>query len=130
MFAQFVSEYGTTILYAVLTAIAGWLGIVFKSLYTKYINDKTKQAVCKTVVQGVEQIYKDLHGEEKLDAALNAASEMLEEKGIHVTDLELRMLIEAAVAEFNDAFNKTAATKASDIAKVGDVEVMPCSTGE
>ena len=110
MFAQFVSEYGTTILYAVLTAIAGWLGIVFKSLYTKYINDKTKQAVCKTVVQGVEQIYKDLHGEEKLDAALNAASEMLEEKGIHVTDLELRMLIEAALAEFNDAFNKDECT--------------------
>ena len=109
MFAQFVSEYGTTILYAVLTAIAGWLGIVFKSLYTKYINDKTKQAVCKTVVQGIEQIYKDLHGEEKLAKALEAASDMLEEKGIHVTDLELRMLIEAAVAEFNDAFNKDTA---------------------
>ena len=109
MFAQFVSEYGTTILYAILTAIAGWLGIVFKSLYTKYINDKTKQAVCKTVVQGIEQIYKDLHGEEKLAKALEAASEMLAEKGIHVTDLELRMLIEAAVAEFNAAFNKDTA---------------------
>ena len=109
MFAQFVSEYGTTILYAILTAIAGWLGIVFKSLYTKYIDDKTKQAVCRTVVQGVEQIYKDLHGEEKLAKALEAASEMLAEKGIHVTDLELRMLIEAAVAEFNDAFNKDTA---------------------
>ena len=102
----FISEYGTTILYAVVTAIAGYLGIVFKQLYTKYVNDKTKQAVAKTVVQAVEQIYKDLHGEEKLNKALESASEMLAEKGIAITDLELRMLIEAAVAEFNDAFNR------------------------
>lgn len=102
----FISEYGTTILYAVLTALAGYTGIVAKRLYTKYVNDKTKQAVAKTVVQAVEQIYKDLHGEEKLNKALEAASEMLAEKGITITDLEMRMLIEAALAEFNRAFEK------------------------
>lgn len=102
----FISEYGTTILYAILTALAGYIGIVAKRLYTKYVNDKTKQAVAKTVVQAVEQIYKDLHGEEKLNKALEAASEMLAEKGITITDLEMRMLIEAALAEFNRAFEK------------------------
>ena len=102
----FISEYGTTILYAVLTALAGYIGIFAKKLYTKYVNDKTKQAVAKTVVQAVEQIYKDLHGEEKLNKALEAASEMLAEKGITITDLEMRMLIEAALAEFNRAFEK------------------------
>ena len=102
----FISEYGTTILYAVLTALVGYIGIVAKRLYTKYVNDKTKQAVAKTVVQAVEQIYKDLHGEEKLNKALEAASEMLAEKGITITDLEMRMLIEAALAEFNRAFEK------------------------
>lgn len=102
----FISEYGTTILYAVLTALAGYIGIFAKKLYTKYVNDKTKQAVAKTVVQAVEQIYKDLHGEEKLNKALEAASEMLAEKGITITDLEMRMLIEAAVAEFNKAFEQ------------------------
>lgn len=102
----FISEYGTTILYAVLTALAGYIGIVAKRFYTKYVNDKTKQAVAKTVVQAVEQIYKDLHGEEKLNKALEAASEMLAEKGITITDLEMRMLIEAALAEFNRAFEK------------------------
>lgn len=111
MFAEFVNEYGTTILYTIITAIAGYIGIVVKNLYTKYINDKTKQAVAKTVVQGVEQIYKDLHGEEKLNLALQAASEMLLEKDITITDLELRMLIEAAVAEFNDAFHKADAAE-------------------
>ncbi len=102
----FISEYGTTILYAIITALAGYIGIVVKNLYTKYINDKTKQAVAKTVVQAVEQIYTDLHGEEKLQRALEAASEMLACKGITITDLELRMLIEAALAEFNNAFER------------------------
>ena len=111
MFAEFVNEYGVEILYAIITAIAGYIGIVAKNLCTKYINDKTKQAVAKTAVQFVEQVYKDLHGEEKLTQALSAASEMLAEKGIAVNDLELRVLIEAAVGEFNNAFNKNIAEK-------------------
>lgn len=115
---NFISEYGTTILYAILTAIGGYLGIWAKKLYTKYVNDKTKQAVAKTVVQAVEQLYKDLRGEEKLEKALEAASDMLAERGITVTDLELRILIEAAVGEFNKAFEKD---PAADITSTEDV---------
>ena len=106
MFAEFINEYGTTIMYAIMTAIGGYIGVVVKNLVTKYLNDKTKQAVAKTAVQFVEQVYKHMHGEEKLNEALAAAAEMLAEKGITVTDLEMRVLIEAAVAEFNEAFNK------------------------
>ena len=108
MFAEFINTYGVQILYTILTAIAGYIGIVVKNLVAKYLNDKTKQAVAKTAVQFVEQVYKDLHGEDKLMAALSAAEEMLAEKGITVTDLEMRVLIEAAVAEFNEAFKKGA----------------------
>ena len=118
----FISEYGTTILYAVLTALAGYSGIVAQRLYTKYVNDKTKQAVAKTVVQAVEQIYKDLHGEEKLNKALEAASEMLAEKGITITDLEMRMLIEAALAEFNRAFEKEGTDGIEDTAEAAGGE--------
>ena len=106
MFMEFINQYGMDILYTVVMAIAGYVGIVVKNLVTKYINDKTKQDVAKTVVQFVEQVYKDLHGEEKLNAALAAATEMLAENGITVSELEMRVLIEAALAEFNNAFNK------------------------
>lgn len=106
MFAEFINAYGLQIMYAIITAIAGYIGIVIKNLVTKYLNDKTKRDVAKSAVKFVEQVYKDIHGEEKLAEALVAASEMLAEKGITVTDLELRVLIEAAVAEFNEAFNK------------------------
>ena len=107
MFVEFINQYGMEILYAVIMAIAGYIGIVVKNHVTKYLNDKTKREVAKTVVRFVEQVYKDLHGEEKLNAALAAASEMLAEKGIHVSELEMKVLLEAAVAEFNNAFNST-----------------------
>lgn len=106
MFIEFINQYGMEILYTVIMAIAGYLGIVVKNLFTKYINDKTKRDVAKTAVQFVEQVYKDLHGEDKLNAAFSAASEMLSEKGIYVSDLEMRVLLEAAVGEFNKAFEK------------------------
>ena len=105
MFAQFVIEYGNTILYSILTAIAGAFGMIIKNLYQKYINDKTKRAVAKTCVQAVEQIYSDLHGEAKYNKCVEAMSQMLAEKGIVITELEIKMLIEAAVGEFNKVFN-------------------------
>ena len=111
MFAEFVENYGMEIIMTILTAIAGAVGMVVKNLYTKFVNDKTKQNVVKTVVQGVEQIYKDLHGEEKYEKALEAASDMLSEKGVSVTELELKMLIESAVGEFNDVFYKGTSTE-------------------
>jgi tyrosyl-tRNA synthetase len=107
MFIEFINQYGMDILYTIVMAIAGYVGIVIKNLVNKYINDKTKQDVARTVVQFVEQVYKDLHGEDKLNAAIAAASDMFVEKGIHVSDLEMRVLLEAAVAEFNKAFQKT-----------------------
>lgn len=111
LFIQFINEYGTTILYAVLTAVAGYLGIVAKNLFTKWFDTKMKKEIAKECVQFAEQVYKHLHGDEKLAEAMKAASEMLAEKGIAVTELELHVLIEAAVAEFNDAFNRTKPTE-------------------
>ena len=54
----------------------------------------------------------------KLMAALSTAVDMLAEKGIIVTELEMRVLIEAAVAEFNEAFKKEAINEPTE----GDTE--------
>lgn len=113
-FKMFISEYGTAIAYMIITGVFAYLGVKAKALADKYLNDKTKRDVAKTVVKAVEQVYKDLHGDEKLTKALESASEMLMEKGIVVTDLELRMLIEAAVSEFNKAFEKPSETEKSE----------------
>lgn len=89
---------------------------VVLKLYQKHINTQTKKDVVYTVVHAVEQIYKDLHGEEKLNKALEAASEMLKAQGITVTELELKMLIESAVGEFNGVFAGEAETAPAVIA--------------
>ena len=104
MFEEIINTYLMQILSVAVAAIAGYIGLVLKNLVAKYLNNKTKRSLAKTVVQFVEQVYKNLHGDEKLNAALAAFSEMLAEHGIHVSELEMRILIEAAVAEFNGVF--------------------------
>lgn len=108
MFSEFITQYGPSILYTIITAIAGYIGIVLKNLCKRYVDDKVKKSVVETVVKGVEQIHQDLQGSEKLDIAIDNAIEMLANKGITVTELELRMLIEASVGEFNNNFSKEA----------------------
>ena len=96
------------VLGVVLVAILGFLGVQAKNLYKKYVNTEIKQAVCRSVVRFVEQVYIDFHGPEKLHEAMKKASELLEGYGISITEDELVTMIEAAVNEFNDQFNKNA----------------------
>lgn len=106
MFTYFVSEYGPTIMMGLLCAVFGCLGYAAKQIVAKYLTDDTKMAVARTVVQFVEQVYKQLHGPEKLAQALDAARAMLEKKGIDFDAEEMQVLIEAALAEFNEAFRR------------------------
>ena len=69
-------------------------------------DDKTKSKVAKTAVKAVEQIYKDLKGEEKFIEAMNALIAMLEEKNISITELEAQMLIEESVKDLNINFQQ------------------------
>lgn len=103
----FINQYGLEIVTTIVTAIVGYIAVVAKNLAQKYINDKTKKEVAKIVVSGIEQCYKALEGPQKLQKALEAASSMLAEKGIKVTDVELRMLLESALSEFNKVFENS-----------------------
>lgn len=99
VFFSFLSEYGPSLLATLVTAVAGFFGMVFKRLYERYVTTLERERIVATVVKAVEQLYDALSGEEKLEKALSSSREMLSEHGITVTDLELRMLIEAAVTE-------------------------------
>ncbi len=101
---DFLSQYGMMIIYAALTAIAGFIGAQVKKIFEKNSEDDTKRKVTETCVKAVEQLYRDLNGEEKLEKAKENIIEMLSVKGIEIAEIELDMLIEACVAEFNLAF--------------------------
>lgn len=117
---EFISEHGVEILQAIFTFIAGYLGIYLKRIVTEWFNDKTKQKVARVCVKAVEQIYTDLHGEDKLNECIKAVTAMLEEKGITITELEIRMLIESAVGEFNNNFKKNDSESADDGTEAGE----------
>lgn len=106
MFDYFMWTYGGEIIATIVTVVFGVLGFVAKNLVNTYLNDKRKQDIAKAVVRFVEQCYKELHGEEKLSAALNRAASIMMEKGIDFNVTEMETLIESAVAEFNEAFKK------------------------
>ncbi|MBQ8042670.1 MAG: hypothetical protein IJ272_00775 [Clostridia bacterium] len=103
---DFISMYGTTILYSILTAVASFIGLKLKTIYEKYINDKTKRDVVESTVKYVEQIYKDLKGAKKLEKAKENIVALLNEKGISITELEMDVLIEAACNSFEKQITK------------------------
>lgn len=106
MFAEFINIYGMEILGTILVALAGIFGMVAKNLAAKYLDTNTKRTLANVVVQFVEQVYKDLHGQDKLNAALSTLADLLAEKNIYATEAEMIVMIEAAVAEFNEVFKK------------------------
>ena len=82
MLEYFIYHYGTQIIAAILCAIFGCLGYAIKQLATKYFNA------------------------DKLAKALETAEALLKKNGIDFDAEEMQILIEAAVAEFNEAFKK------------------------
>lgn len=110
MILEIINMYGAEILGTILVALAGIFGMVLKRIAEKVLDTPVKMQLAKIAVQFVEQTYKELHGEDKLDAALMALAGLLAEKKIDASADEMRILIEAAVAEFNKAFQKSAKT--------------------
>lgn len=102
-FLNAIQPYLLEVIVAILTGVATYIGTRIKKVYEEKVNTETKEKIVSTVVNAVEQLYKDLKGEEKLNKCIENATEMLNEKGITVTELELRMLIESTVNSFNQA---------------------------
>ena len=106
MFEYFVYNYGMELIGLLMVAILGCLGNAARNIYREHVNDDTKRAIAKACAAFVEQAWKTLHGEKKLQKALETARELLAKKGIAFDPDEMMVLIEAAVAEFNEAFRK------------------------
>lgn len=114
---ELFSAYLLPAIVAVATALAGMVGAQIRALYQRWINDKTKEAVVRTCVKAAEQLYHDLSGAEKLAKAQEGVVEMLNEKGIPISELEMNLLIESVVSEFNYGFaapGKTTVPKAGE----------------
>ena len=108
---EILATYAMEIIKVIALMIFTIIGVSAAKLQAKYINTETKRKVAATTVAYIEQVYKDLHGDEKLVRALAVAASILSQKGIKTTDEELKVLIEAAVKKMNDAYKEEAAVK-------------------
>jgi len=85
---------------------------VCRWLKTRFSADQYALAakIACTVVAFVEQVYVQLHGDEKLNAALEILRQRLAERHIVLTEDDKRELIEAAVHGFNVGKERANAT--------------------
>ena len=81
----------------IITAIATWIGTIYKS----HVNTKQKKEIVEATVKYVEQTSANLSGTEKFSKAKEKALVWFKEKGIKISDTELEVLIESFVHEFN-----------------------------
>ena len=107
MFTEIIDLYGAKILGTALVTLFGIFGMVARNLAARYLDTPLKRQLAQIAVQFTEQTCRELHGEQKLSAALSALSALLAEKKISATETEMRILLEAAVAEFNNVFHDT-----------------------
>lgn len=101
---EFLNQIMPSLLSLVGTIVAvllGYAGVEIKKLYNKYVDTQVEKDVVYSTVKYVEQIYTDIHGEDKLNEALKQASSILQEKGIQVSQDQLKTLIESAVYGMN-----------------------------
>ena len=110
MVLEIINLYGAEIIGTLLVALAGIFGMIMKRIAERALDTPIKLQLAKVAVQFVEQTYKELHGEDKLNQALSVMADMLIERNIHANQYEMMVMIEAAVAEFNKAFSKSAKT--------------------
>lgn len=97
----------------VAVIVAGCIGLATKSAMS-YLKKKGiiakiegNKELANIVVGAVEQTYKHLHGEEKLNLAKIELVKMAKDKGLKINEKELDMLIESSVKEMNKAIKES-----------------------
>lgn len=81
----------------IVTAIFAYLAVRIKTKLEEKLNTQAKKEVAEATVNYIQQVYSALDGKEKLQKALETATEWLESKGIKVSEAEMTILIEAAI---------------------------------
>lgn len=86
----------------VIAAVGTFIVGIIKAKYTEYVNTDTKKELAMLTVRYVEQVFKALHGNEKLNKAKSAFIKVLNERGIEISEDEVNILLEAAVHRMNE----------------------------
>lgn len=86
-----------SIIMGILTAVLGWLGATIKKIYNEKVKNETIRNVIDDCVKYVEQKSKTETIQNKYEMAKDKAINILNSKGIEITDDEIDLLIESFV---------------------------------
>lgn len=103
---EILTTFGKEIVTLIVWLIFAALGFAAKKIANRVIDTKEKRELAEDVVTFIEQKYKDLHGADKFNKAVEYFTQILTERGISTSTAEVQTLIESAVGAFNDIFNK------------------------
>lgn len=108
-FIQALTPALVSVAVVILGYVANIAGVAIKQVADKY-EIKAKIDANKTIVdmsvKYAQQVFKEAKGEEKYEQAKEKALEIMGQKGIHISDAELNMLIEASVANFKKGLSE------------------------
>lgn len=108
-FIQALTPALVSVAVVILGYVANIAGVAIKQVADKY-EIKAKLDANKTIVdmsvKYAQQVFKEAKGEEKYEQAKEKALEIMSQKGIHISDAELNMLIEASVANFKKGLSE------------------------
>ena len=100
--SEFMNQYGLTLIHAIVGLVISGISFEIKKIYEKYTVDRTKKEVIKMVCGAINHLYPNETDDNKLNLAVNNAKEILSEKGITISDLELKMYIEYTLHYFKE----------------------------
>lgn len=101
-----LGEIVISVLGIVLTFFAGRLATVLgKGLKEKFSQESIMTAA-HLAVSATEMMYREFGGEEKLEKAISILEENLSEKKIFLDREKMRLVLESALAEFQEAYKK------------------------
>jgi hypothetical protein len=86
-----------TIIMGAITGLLTWLGGTIKKFYNEHVKNKTIRTVIDDCVKYVEQKSKTEAIQNKYEMAKDKAVNILNSKGINITDDEIDLLIESFV---------------------------------
>jgi len=101
---EMLAYYAPQLMQAVLYVAAIILAVAASKYVKPLLQNKVVEVFARNAVLFVEQTCKDLHGEDKLNKALEQLSRKLATWKINITAEEMKFMIEAAVAKFNQVF--------------------------
>ena len=99
---EFYKDYGIEIIHSIVMGVFSYIALDIKKIYKSHIQDKTKKEVIDKVCIYVDELYPNLNGEDKLKKVMSNAKEMLKEKKITISDLELQILLHNSIHIINN----------------------------